>query len=267
MTIREAVLKTGDIPVMVLLGTVSLFLVGFVNLLDLQVGKEEVGLDTQVLLKLACSGLLGVYGFCGLYSLPKMREILFTTPGLWFVGVIGMYFIVVPTAVSPTYALASALVLFLVVLGTVTACVHLGLRNTLVTLFMALTAYNIGSWFVYFFVPSIGVFQEATTGGRFAVRMGGLAHPNTLGQLSAFTVILGVGLYQKRWLRSKLVLAVVASAVLALYMSYSRTSLIATVAGLVVAYRHLFFSKRAVCLLFDRRRDYGRDDYDIAGRY
>jgi O-antigen ligase len=82
-------------------------------------------------------------------------------------------------------------------------------------------------------MPEIGVFWEPTLDGEFTRRMSGLAHPNTLGQYAGLTVVVGVALFQFYGQRSKWRMLVIILAAAALVSSLSRTSLVATVLGLI----------------------------------
>ena len=236
LTVRDV----ANTPVMWIYGFAMVFMIAAFNLMDVRVGKQEVELDFQVLAKLGIIAMASVYSVIGVLTEQRVRKVLFSYPGLWLTIIVGFYGLSCITALLPTFAIASTGTLAVVIVTTVTACIQLGLVRVLNAVFYALALYVVGSWFVYFLVPSIGVYRELTSGGRFAERMAGLAHPNTLGQFSGCTVVLGTFLYTKYDMRSKFRVMIIGLAALELIFSFSRTSLGATVVALVFGFRHKF---------------------------
>lgn len=243
LTIGQQFRSMGNVSLAVIMGLGGVFLVAALNSVNLHADKDEVGLDAQVLLKLAVTFTLGLYGTLGFLTNKKVQNWLLSTPGLWILLISCMYFVAVPTAISSLNALASAMVLVFVLLGTTSVMVEFGKVKTLNVVFYALAFYNVGSWFTYLAVPSIGVFMEPTVGGQFTARMSGLAHPNTLGQFSAFTVVIGTVLYTEHGYRSWFRKIILVMAAAALLMSLSRTSTLAAAGALAIAYRQRFLKK------------------------
>ena len=236
----ESFLKT---PVSILLGLGLVAAIAFFNLANLLVDKDVVAIDFQVLIKLGLCGLAGLYGFYGVASSKEVRRVLFSFPVMWVVVINVFYFASVPFSIAPLESLVSTCALSCVLLLTVTVLVKFGVIATLKSIFFGMSLFIVGSWFMYFAVPEIGVFAEPISEGRFTVRMSGLAHPNTLGQYSGLTVLFGIILYTQFKFRSYFAVFIIAIAAMALVNSLSRTSLVATVAGLGVAYRHGFLKK------------------------
>ena len=234
----------GQVPVMVATGVSLVFLVGFVNSTNLLVEKTEVGLDAQVLVKLGVSFLFGGYGLMGFLTDARVRDWMSSFPALGMVAISILYFLAVPSALLPASALASAIVLCWILLGTVTAMVQLGKVNLLNVVFYSLAVFNLGSWVCFLWIPEIGVFMEPLADGEFKRRMSGLSHANTLGQFSGFTVILGTVLYLEYGYRSWFRRLIIMSAIVTLCLSFSRTSIAATIGALLVGYRHLYLQRR-----------------------
>ena len=232
-----------DMPAEELLGWLLVCGCTFLNLANVLIDKDKVGLDFQVLAKLGLIGLGGCYGLNGFLTRTRVRKILLSFPVAWLVIILAFYFIAIPFSVSAKFSFVSTCSCVAVVLMTVTALDHLGVMKTLHAIFVGMAMFVIGSWLAYFLVPSIGVMAEPITGGQFVIRMSGLAHPNTLGQFSGMTVVLSVILFFSYRQRSSLILIVGLLALGALINSFSRTSLLACMVSLMVGYRHLYLRR------------------------
>ena len=193
-----------DVPFNRLANVVLVFMVAFLNLVDLSIDKDTVALDPQVLAKLMVIAGAGLYGFLGAVKDVRVRRILFSFPVFFIVMIIGLYFMASSTSITKEYSLVSAVAMLAVLLMTVTAMVQLGLVRFLTIVFHGMSLFIVLSWVVYYLWPEVGVFMEPITNGQFTRRMSGLAHSNTLGQYSGLTVIIGVALYHFYNQRSKL---------------------------------------------------------------
>lgn len=231
-------------PLVPLIGLLTLFMAALFNLVDLEAENETVGLSGQVLIKLALLGVGGLYGARGLISDINVRKALFSFPLAWIVIIFGFYCLAIPGSVTPLESMASTLSIACVVLLTVTALVQIGSVPVLRTLFHALSAFVILSWVAVFARPELGIFYEPIADGEFATRLGGLAHPNTLGQFSGLTIVLGLLLYSKFNQRSRWRIIIILLAGAALAGSLSRTSMLATMVAIVFLYRETIFHRK-----------------------
>ena len=179
-------------PIVTLIGYVSLFAIAFGNLVDVEPDNDTVGLSGQVLVKVMFLALGGLYGGIGVLTDARVRRLLLSFPMMWMSLL--FFFFCLSVLASPTVLLtfAATLSIACVLTLTATALMQLGVKKVLNTLFYASTTYVFLSWLAYWFVPSVGVFMEPTTEGQFIPRMGGLAHPNTLGQTAGMTLVLGL---------------------------------------------------------------------------
>ena len=193
---REGLVGLLNMPVVTLIGYFSLFAIGFANLVDIEADNDTVGFSGQVLVKIMLLAIGGLYGGIGIVTDVKVRRLLLSFPLMWMSVLLFFFVLSVPTSPTAFESLAATISIACVLTMTATALVQLGVKNVLNTLFYAASAYVLISWLAYWFVPSVGVFMEATTEGQFIPRMGGLAHPNTLGQTSGMTLILGLLLYR-----------------------------------------------------------------------
>ena len=232
-----------SIPISTLVGLGLIFFITWVNLANLSAEKLTVGLDAQVLVKLMGIGAAGLYGAFGFCNDRRVRDILQTFPIFWMVIITGLYFVAAPFSISPVPSFASAVSMVAVLLTTITALVQIGIMPVLNAIFAGMAFFNIFSWVVYFVWPEVGVLVEPLPEGKFAYRMSGLAHANTLGQYTGLTVVLGTIMYFTYHKRSLLRTGLIFIALAALINSFSRTSLAATVLALAVAYRHLFLKR------------------------
>lgn len=233
-----------NVPVITLIGYVSLFAIAFGNLVDLEADNDSVGISGQVLVKLMCLAVGGLYGGIGVLTDAKVRQLLLSFPMMWMSLLLFLFCLAAPTSPTVVLSLAAAISIACVLTLTTTALVQLGVKNVMNVLFYAASAYVFFSWLAYLFVPSIGVFMEPTTEGQFIPRMGGLSHPNTLGQTSGMTLMLGLILYRDSksfsWFRTLVIVAALA----ALIGSLSRTSLLASICAIVVVFRMQIFQRR-----------------------
>lgn len=233
-------------PVMTLAGFTGFFLVAFANLVDIEAENTDVGLSAQAGIKILFLALGGMYGGIGALTDIRVRKLLFSFPVMWIGVLTGLYFLAAFGSITKVASLAAAISILCVLLMTCTMLVQFGVRAVLSTLFVAASLYVALSWALFLFVPSIGVFQEPTVDGQTFARMGGLAHPNTLGQISGMTILLSLLLHR---LDDRLTWAkylVVALAAGALLFSLSRTSLLACIASILVFFRAYFFQRKVL---------------------
>lgn len=258
MTTMQIRSTTGGIPAKGIVGTVcdttvwhafgvcGLFAAATLNLISLNADKSTVELDAQVIVKLLAVAAAGLYGMLGFLTDHRVREIAFSFPVNCFMAIIGLYFLVSPFGLSPGTSLVSSISILAVFLMTLTALVNLGQDKTIRIIFLSTSTFILGSWVAYVLFPEIGVFAEPVGDGEIKMRMGGLAHPNTLGQCAAFCILTGTYIYYSSKQRSRLILTMILCAVLALLFSLSRSSILATVLALAVGYRTSLFKGRRV---------------------
>ncbi len=222
-------------------GVAVLFLTAFFNLTSLDPEKTTVSLDINVVVKLLILALAGLYGVLGFLGDYQVRKLVLSLPGAWILVIFGWYCVSIPGAIDAETAITSSCSILCVFLMTMTALVRLGKQQVVHTIFFAAAAFVAGSWLAYFFVPELGVYFEAITDGRLFKRMAGLSHPNTLGQFSAITIVLGTILFIDYRQRGYFRMLIIAMALGALAMSLSRASMVACTVSLAYVYRHVFF--------------------------
>lgn len=233
-----------QLPLPIVIGWCLVAGCSFFNLANVLVEKDEVGLDLQVLVKLGMIGAGGLYGLYGLLTRPKARQMITSFPVAWILIIATFYFIAVPFSPFPRNALVSTCSIIAILFMMVTALDHIGVQRVVNAMFWGMSAFIVGSWYVYFAHPHIGVLAEPITNGEFAYRMSGLAHANTLGQVSGLTVLFAFVLVFSYKNRNPMIIIIGLLALGALIGSLSRTSLMACVASFLFGYRHLYLKKK-----------------------
>lgn len=249
LTLAQQIQRFLDKPLIPMIALATVFMAAFFNQVDLEADNATVAISGQVLLKLAVLAIGGLYGAYAFLNDPRVRKTVLTFPVLWIVIIFGFYCLAVPGSVTPLESMASTMSIACIVLLTVTALVQIGVVPVLTTVFHALSAFVVLSWVAVFAMPDIGIFYEPIAGGEFATRLGGLAHPNTLGQFSGLAIVLGLLLYSKLNQRSYWRIAVLLLAGGALMGSISRTSILATVVAIAFIYRDSIFQRRHLVYL------------------
>lgn len=245
-TLVELIDRWLELPVMHLLGHFVMFAIAFTNLIDVEANNDTVSISGQALLKVGFLAIAGIYGLIGAFTDKRVQQHLFSLPLLGIQIVVALYFLAGLQSITPVSSIASAASIACVFLMTVTALVQLGIHDCLRNVFYATSLYVLGSWILFLLVPSIGVFHEPMSEGATFARMGGLAHPNTLGQISGFVILLGIALYKINPKFSLLGACAVLLAIGALVASLSRTSLLATVIAVVYFYQANLFQQKHI---------------------
>ncbi len=219
------------------------FLTSFMNSVDLGILSSEqevnVGLDLQVSIKLALSAVVSAIGIFGLLLHRAVRQALFSVPGI---GLVAMAMVFVGTSLfaypeSATISRAASLIFVAYLCFVPTAVLLLGVRGYLAAIVLGLAVHMLISWVLYLGFPSIGVFQEELGEATLVHRMGGLAHPNTIGRVAALSFVLCLAMLRSDELAPRLPAArtwltwVIVLALATLVASLSRTSIAATIAA------------------------------------
>jgi O-antigen ligase len=240
-------------PVALLAGMLALVGALAFNIANLRSedATEKVGLDAQVLFKLAMVGVCGLYGLIQVFRDRRLYHVLTTWPNILLALLSGLFLLTSLTALEPLHAMVSAVTIISVMLATIAISLQIGPIAVLQLAWGALSTHVAICWLLFLFVPSIGVFQEPIAHGEYFARMGGLSHPNTLGQYSGLLVVIALCLlrlqHYPQWLRWAIWLSVV-MALVALVLSVSRSSAIAMIVTLAAIFRRDWLTGRGLQL-------------------
>ena len=229
-------------PLDELIAVPCMFLIAFFNLTTLSDGDADVKteLDMQSLIKLALCGIAGLYSVYRMYVDPRMFKVMFGIPGVLLSLVCGFYLASSAVSISPLISLASSLTTCACIWATMAVALQIGVNRIVRILFAACVAFVLSSWLYLIANPTHAVFNEPLERGEFLRRFGGVSHPNTLGQFSAFVIMLLLTWYLPRrptfgrWFLSTILLVAAGGA---LALSISRSSVAALVIASVFAFR------------------------------
>ncbi len=242
-----------QLPLSVILGWLLLFATSFLHLVNLDPVDADIQLDSQVLVKLAILFLSGLFCVHSLLSSSEVRRILISFPCVAMIGVGCLMLAASVFSISPKESAVSSGSALVCMVLTISVAVFASRWIALSAIISGQFVFVLGSWIVYFLVPSIGVFLEPIANGEFFPRMGGLAHPNTLGQLSGFVLVTVLGVFiSGRWTRHTFIwwgLPIVLISLAALYFSLCRSAMLATMVAVVWGLRSLLMTERRVAYL------------------
>jgi len=195
---------------------------------------DDKSIDLQVAAKLAAFGMIMVTDFCFIIfamarlALPR----LFFVWLLFFLALVGCSLY----AVKPVFALTCSVLFLSCYLYTVYMTTWLSRVTAVEVMMCAALALCVGSIFVYYAIPSIGVMEAWTPEAGFGEigRMKGLTgSANGIGFIAAFALVLAILYYRSCSPFGKAaVLLLVPSALVCLVLSNNRSSMVAVVAAL-----------------------------------
>lgn len=233
-----------DLRLLPLVGFCTIFFMATFNLVNFELEDSKVTLDFQLIIKLGVVCLAGAYGLQAFLLNPRVRQTLLSTPGIWLLALSFAYLITAMFGINKVFSVVSSGTILCAILAITAFLVQHGREKALRVLLFSIVLFVVGSWMSYLLVPEYGVFREPLPGGVFLERMGGLSHPNTLGQFCAAGIIIGACYLRCGIGNRALVFAFVVLAAVALYLSLSRTSMLATAAGLSLVFRDKIWSRR-----------------------
>ncbi|WP_168564325.1 O-antigen ligase family protein [Crateriforma spongiae] len=212
--------------------------VGFRNAAE----SDSVGLDWQVALKLVVSGIAGGVGFLGFLTNWRVRDALARLPGMFFVA---LGFVFLGTSLFALDEVANvcrvaALIYCIYVLFIPTALSFLSLRTIVLMVLTGLVMHMVVSWFLYLFVPEIGVYEERLIGETVVLRMSGTAHPNSVGRVAVLAIVICIALLRGGRVgtvspqKGLILYALIALAIATAIETKSRTAIAAGMASTIV---------------------------------
>ncbi|MEM6690580.1 MAG: O-antigen ligase family protein [Planctomycetota bacterium] len=221
-------------PLSVLLGATNA-LIFFFGPLDLSADGDTmtVGIDPIVAMKLivfAIAASLAVYGFL---TSSAVRQILQTPPVLVLYALLCLVLIAGPGAVSSA-SIPTTLINFASIGFVATALVGLGVNRFALAGLIGCLVSVLLAIFLYYVVPRYGVFPEHLADGLIVYRLGGVAHPNSVSRSACLGLIMAIYLYRTRVLSWRYSIFLILVFLIAIYMSFSRTAILASGLALIV---------------------------------
>lgn len=208
------------------------------NTVDIDSGHSDAGriaLDWPVMVKLVLGAACTLVGAIGIIMDVRVRRLLMVGPGL----LLSLLAVVLVTTSMVAYSevanvcRAAALLYVGYLLFVPTALAVLGLRTIIIASLIGMLVNVSVCWFLYLFVPEIGVFRESLGLDVMATRMGGLGHPNAVGRMAVLSGVLSLAMLRSRvlsprWTGGRLLLYfVIAFAIATAAATFSRTSMVA----------------------------------------
>ncbi len=240
---------------------ILVFLATFVNTLDIggvtSSDEPDVGLDAMVAIKLGLAAVVAMIGLLGFLTSHQVRHALFGIPGIALV-LLGVVFVVTSVFAYEETALvcqAAALIYCAYLCFIPTAVSLIGLRSFLYLIVAGLTIHMLMNWFLYLFVPSLGLFEEELWDATLVYRMGGLGHPNSGGRVAALAGVLSLALLRSHDLAPRfrgshaLLLLIIGLSVATSAACFSRTSILATVAASLFLFVDRIWSRGGLALI------------------
>ena len=238
------------LPVSIVLGWLLLFSTAFLYLVNLDPVDADIQLDGQVLVKLVVLFFSGLFCVYSVLNNSEVRRVLFTFPCVMTVGVGALMVLASIFSISPRESVVSSGSALVCIVLTISVAVYSSRWIALSAIIGGQFVFVLGSWIAFLAVPSIGVFLEPIENGEFFPRMGGLAHPNTLGQLSGFVLVAFVSFFisakgpRRTWLWWGLPVVVISVA--AMYFSLCRSAMLATLIALMWCFRGSIMNERRI---------------------
>lgn len=223
-----------------LAGRLALISLCMINLVNITMGEvdDQIEMDLQVKIKLAGLALAGCYGLWRLFVDRRLFVLLTSGPLLCFSLTSLILFLASATSLTPVPSAVSSASACVALVVTAALMLEIGPAAVARVVLFSITGYLVGSWAAWLLVPAQGVFREPIPGGEFFERMGGLSHPNTLGQMSGLAVVYLAFSHDFRRRFPLLFLGLLAMAGGALLLSASRTSLLACLVASAIGLRH-----------------------------
>lgn len=227
---------------------VLLFASACFNVMDIEGNSERNLLNRQVIAKIMLCSLCGLFGLYGALNWGRVTRVLLSFPTVILL-LIGITFLLSTlVSIEPRATFAAAILYWMMLLFIVTSLHVLGPLRVLKVIAAAFFAFVVGCWVAFLAFPQFGVFREIIDLEQVQLRMGGLAHPNTLGAISAILAIILIYFGVHKHFSWHFLFIPLALALGALVLSLSRTSMVAFLLSVVFVNRRMLFHKNTVVI-------------------
>ena len=187
----------------------------------------------SLLVKLSAAVCAGFAGVWGIACIPRVRELLFSPPGLILLAIACIFAMTCLTSVTSS-SVPIALVFWAYLLFVPTCLIVLGLRGTLLATLCGVLLFTLGALFLYVFVPRFGVFPEDMGDGVLIERMGGMSQPNHTGRSAMIGLLISGYFFRLARAPKTLCLMLMSLFLLAGVLAMSRTALLAVFVCMIV---------------------------------
>jgi O-antigen ligase len=196
--------------------------------------KMKVGLDETVAVKLLSVGLMAMAALWGFLRFADVRRTLVSIPAL-VISVLLLLTLVGASSGLITISPVISFINFITFVFVTVALTLLGFRVFGLAILCGITINAIWGLGLFYFVPEKGTFLEPIDNGGFLARLGGLAHPNSIGRSMVLGAILTLFLFRVKelpaWVAAPCVLLYGWTIVLA----KSRTAIVAGFVAMLLA--------------------------------
>ena len=225
-----------------------------VNLIE-RGATDVVKFDWPVAMKLAIALGSGLVGACGVLFDSRIRALLMSGPGLLLTLLASILLITSVYALEEVSVVSrgAALIVAGYMLFVPTALLVLGVPRIVLLVLAGIIINLLVNWWLFLFVPGIGVFHEAMAQNSWVQRMGGLGHPNSIGRISVLASILSLATLRgtpEPSRAARLVLyTLIAFAMATLLVTYSRSAAIGFMAATAFLLYDRIFSRAGLSWL------------------
>lgn len=222
-------------------------LIFFFGPLDLSADGDTmtVGIDPIVAMKLVVFAIAATLASYGFLTSTAVRQILQTPPVLLLYALLLMVLVAGPGAVSSA-SIPTTLINLASIGFVATALVGLGVNRFVLSGLLGCLISILLAFFLYVAMPSYGVFTELLSDGLILNRLGGVAHPNSVSRSACLGLIMAMYLHRAGVIPWRYTLLLVPIFILAIYMSFSRTAILATAVAMVVLWSRQLQSRFAM---------------------
>lgn len=229
--------------------TLGVFLSAFFGPLDINAdgAPMKVGLDVRVVLKLLVTAYCSLLSLYGILRCRQTRSALVSIPGFL---VACLLCLAIPSAVlgGSSSALPIVLINLSYLVFVPTCLAFMGVRRFIAVVLSGILCLMVFAWFLYFAFPRYGVFPELLDDGLVVKRLGGIAHPNSVGRLAVLGLIVVVYLRRDFGVYNVLSLMIVALLVSVIVGAQSRTAVAGGLAAFVVLFHDRILTRVGIAL-------------------
>ncbi|QDT12598.1 O-Antigen ligase [Planctomycetes bacterium K23_9] len=197
----------------------------------------EVGLDWQVALKLAVSAFSAMLGLWGVLTTTGVRRVLLSIPACILILILLLAFPSALSGFSPS-ALPATLINLSYVAFIATCLAYLKEKTFFYAIVLGTLAACGFAWILYFLMPEFGVFKEFL-GSVTVERLGGHAHPNSVGRTAAIGLLASAALWRDRRISTPIAFWLVLAFSVTIAFTISRT----VIGGTGIALAALFMDR------------------------